>query len=129
MAANSSSLIYRQFDHAVEAVLDYILARKPQTILDFFLPFDAHSGRIFSSWEFSMIFPGLHDSAWELIHLKNSESARLMKGEVECEFLYKEMQRSQKMPQSQYRAPLPNTSVYIEKQVNGEVEHALQSIA
>lgn len=91
MAANSSNLIFRQFDHAVDAILDYILARNPQTILEFFLPFDAHSGRIFQSWEFSLIFPGMQDSAWEQIHLKNSESARLMKGEVECDFLYREL--------------------------------------
>ena len=51
-----------------------------------------------------------------------------MKGEVECEYLLMAIQKSPKMPGSMYRPSLPATSEYMEKRVNGDVEHSLKQM-
>ena len=47
MAANHTKLVFRQFEHAVDGLLEFILARNPRTIVDFLMPYDAYTGRVF----------------------------------------------------------------------------------
>ena len=83
------------FDEAVKILLASIKNREPKnfnSLIPFFATFDAYEGRDFSEWELQLIFPGVDSSVFEIIHEKNSQTAKIKKDEIQLSFLINEIQ-------------------------------------
>lgn len=80
------------------------------SVLNFFNKFDAYKGRVYSDWELFVMFPGLDQSVFQLIHDTNSTKQAVKKGEINLSFLKDEIELTQN---NLVRMELPPESAYL----------------